>query len=364
VERDASRRGVQERRAARAGEGDLHGHCADRRRRAPRGPLRGSRLVGLVLSRGNTDVFWKNSRALGKAFTIADNYCVDAEQSLQGHIWSAFGRSTDFIERTWKSTWGRGSRNPEAGIDRNTGYPGEGSLFLWAERNGISYDDMGELVGMGDRGFDVAYPGLVYTVGLPEVDKACYVAARGRALCDLHSSTFIVTPNDHTQGLKAGAPGPELMIAPNDEVTGMIVDAISHSPMWKETLIVVTEHAPQNGGDLDAHRTPMVLVSPWVKRGYVTPTHFDAASVHKLIAHVFARPYQSEMVANAALPFDAFTSSPDYAPFTDAPRSVKIACNPAGTRGAIRARGWDLTDPDDQPGLAEQVDERLRGLSR
>jgi hypothetical protein len=319
----------------------------------------------LVLSPGNMDDFWKNVRAIGEAFTIADNYYVDAEQSLQGHFWSTFGRSTDFVERTWTSTWGRGVRNPKAGIDRNIGYPSEGSLFLWAERHGIPYDDMGEIVGMGDKGFDTAYPGLVYTVALPDVEKACYVAARARALCDLKAITFIVTPNDHTEGLKAGSPAPEVMIAVNDEATGMIVDAISHSPMWKDTLIVITEDDPQNGGDhLDPHRTPMLLVSPWVKRGYVTQTHFDAASVHKLIAHVFAKPYQSEMVENAALPFDAFTSTPDYTPFTYQPRKVKSACNPAGTRGATRAQGWDFSDPDDQPGLAEQVDEYLRGLAR
>jgi hypothetical protein len=45
-------------------------------------------------------------------------------------------------------------------------------------------------------------------------------------------------------GLTAGAPNPSLMIAVNDEGTGMVLDAISHSPSWQDTLVVVVEDDP------------------------------------------------------------------------------------------------------------------------
>lgn len=318
----------------------------------------------LVMSPGKMDEFWKNARSLARAFAIADGYYVDAEQSLQGHIWNVFGRTTDYNERTWTSSWGRGTRKPKAGIDPNIGYPADGSLFTWLEKHGIAYDDMGEVVGTAKNGFDPHYPGFVYTLQLPDVDKACYIAARARATCDLKSLTYVVMPNDHTAGGAAGAPRPELMIAVNDEATGMLLDAISHSPIWATTLVVVTEDDPQNGGDhVDAHRTPLLLASPWVKRGYVTPTHIDVASLHKLFAHLFGKPYASETIANAAIPFDAFTSTPDYAPFTYAPRTTPTTCNAAGTLEARVAEGWDLRDPDEQPGLAEQVARRMREIA-
>ena len=317
----------------------------------------------LVMSPGRMDDFWKNARSIARAFTNADGYYTDAEQSLQGHIWTVFGRTTDFNERTWTTSWGRASRKPKQGIDPIVGYQADGSLFTWLERNGISYDDMGEIVGTAKNGFDPAYPGLIYTLELPDVDKSCYVAARARATCDLKSLTYVLMPNDHTAGGAGGAPAPELMIAVNDEATGMLLDALSHSPHWATTLVVITEDDPQNGGDhVDAHRTPLLLAGPWVKRNYVTPTHIDVASLHKLFAHVFAKPYASETIANAAIPFDAFTSTPDYTPFTHAPRTTPTTCNAKGTLEAHIAEGWDLREPDEQPGLAEQVEARMRAL--
>jgi hypothetical protein len=46
------------------------------------------------------------------------------------------------------------------------------------------------------------------------------------------------------------------MVANNDYATGMVVDALSHSPFWKNTLIFITEDDTQASGDhVDGHRT-------------------------------------------------------------------------------------------------------------
>ncbi|PKN48023.1 MAG: hypothetical protein CVU63_05940, partial [Deltaproteobacteria bacterium HGW-Deltaproteobacteria-20] len=68
--------------------------------------------------------------------------------------------------------------------------------------------------------------------------------------------------------------------------------------------------------------------------------------------------HNNDIVANAAVPFDMFTSTPDYSPFEYVPRKwTDGSCNAVGTRSAVEAEawGWDFTDPDDQPGLSEQV---------
>jgi WD40 repeat protein len=315
-----------------------------------------------VLAPGRMDEIWANTRALARTFTNFDDYGIDAEQSLQGHIWTTYGRSTDYIERVWSSTWGRNVRLPRAGIDTNFGAPAEGSLFVWSERYQLPYVDMGEIVGVGSQGLDTSYPGLVFSLVAPDTEKACYIAARARALCDLPALTYVGLPNDHTYGNDPKRPTPELMIAVNDVGTGMIVDALSHSPIWPSTLVIVTEDDPQTGEDhVDAHRTPLFMISPWIKRGYVSHTAVGTASIHKLIANIFAKPYMNESVAEAAIPYDAFTSTPDYTPYTFTPLQTPVSCNPSQDRvGPPR----DYSIPDQIPGLGREVEARLRQVSK
>jgi hypothetical protein len=102
------------------------------------------------------------------------------------------------------------------------------------------------------------------------------------------------------------------------------------------------------------------MASPWVKRGYVSHGHYDMASVYKLVAHVFGIPYHNDNIRNAMVPFDAFTSTPDYTPWTHLPRKVAAPCNEKGTKHAREAEKWDFDDLDDQPGLSQHIMEMMR----
>jgi hypothetical protein len=308
---------------------------------------------------------WKNARAIAETFTNFDNFYTDAEQSIQGHVWTAHGRTNDYVERTWLTTWGRGTRPPTEPNTTSEAEPEEGSIFAWLGDKGVDYDNMGEIVGNAPKGLDGKYPGLVYAGNLPDTEKSCYIAGRIRLTCDLKPFTYVVQPNDHTNGGQQGAAAPEVMIAVNDEATGMLLDALSHSPRWKDTLLIVTEDDPQDGGDhVDLHRTVMWMASPWVRRKYVSHGHYDMASIYKLVAHIFGVPYNNESIRNAILPADAFTSTPDYTPFTYFPRTVEAPCNPSGTKEAIEAASWDFDEPDEQPGLSEQIERMMRTSSK
>jgi hypothetical protein len=58
-----------------------------------------------------------------------------------------------------------------------------------------------------------------------------------------------------------------------------------------------------------------------------------------------------------------FTSSPDYTAFDYVPRTYQdLSCNPMGTMEAKRAAQWDFSEPDEQPGLGDQVARYLHGL--
>jgi hypothetical protein len=303
---------------------------------------------------------WQNARAIAGTFTNFDNFYTDAEQSLQGHFWTVFGRTTDYFERVWLTTWGRGTRPITAASTATEALPEERSSFVWLSERGVSVDVMGEPLDPGPGGLDGDYPGLVYAQNVPDTQKSCYIAGRIRVLCDLASFTYATQSNDHTYGGQAGAAAPEVYIAVNDEALGLLLDGLSHSPRWKDSLLIVTEDDPQDGGDhVDVHRSILLMASPWVRRGYVSHGHYDVASIHKLIAHVLGTPYPNRMVREAMLPLDAFTSTPDYTPFDYLPRAVAAPCNGDGPEAKI-AQGWDFEEVDDQPGLSEQIERMMR----
>jgi len=309
----------------------------------------------LVMAPGEMEEIWPNARLLARSFTNFDNFYTDAEQSVQGHVWTAYGRSTDFIERSWLTSWGRGTRAPTAGISVQ-GQPEEGSLFDALDRAGVPFSNMGEIIGIGGTSMDPRYPGLVTTIGKPDNEKACYIAGHARALCDLPGLIYAVMPNDHTFGGDAGAPHPGVMVAVNDEATGMVVDAVSRSPFWPGALVIVTEDDPQDGGDhVDVHRTLLFMASPWVKRGYVSKGHYDMSSVLKLIVTILGVPYPNEQIAQAAMPYDAFTATPDYTPYDYIPRGYDQPCNPYDTRAAAEAQSWDFAAVDEQPGIQKWI---------
>jgi len=251
-------------------------------------------------------------------------------------------------------------------------YGGPGDSISVGSGHDVVYDILGEIDGdpamdnPARPAIDGKYPGGPFqNIGSNDLPKACYIAARARVLCNLGNFTYATLPNDHTFGISPTDPTPETFCAINDEATGMFVDGLSHSPLWASSLVFITEDDPSQGGEhVDSHRAPIVVLGPWVKRGYVSHSHFDVASLHKLFANVLGKPYRSVEVANAAIPYDLFTSTPDYTPYTYSPHTWPIACGPASKITGAERRlqsSWDLDDPDEQPGLDAQVTRWMRG---
>jgi hypothetical protein len=321
----------------------------------------------LVLAPGKMAQIYPNLRGIAKKWTVADNYYTDAEYSNQGHVWATYGRTTDYVERTWMIGAAGYGRDAGGGLT-DAGRAEEGSVFQWLVSQKFEFDILGEGTGLpspptdGSRNpLDVHYPGIAQNIGLEDVTKSCYFAARARVKCDLHGFVYMTLPNDHTFGGGGGRPTPETMIAVNDEATGATLDALGRSPFWQDTLVIVTEDDPQDGGDhVDLHRTPIVFAGPWVKKGYVAHGHYDVASLIKLFANIHGLPYPNEVVARAPLPLEMFTSTPDYATWTVVPRTEPRACNGTSSSFAYQAQSWDFDEIDEQPGLGAQVRRMLK----
>ena len=74
---------------------------------------------------------------------------------------------------------------------------------------------------------------------------------------------FMWISSDHT----GGPPNSAAMQADNDLALGRFVDAISHSSIWKDSVIFVEEDDAQTGVDhVDGHRSPGYVISPYVKQ--------------------------------------------------------------------------------------------------
>ena len=138
--------------------------------------------------------------------------------------------------------------------------------------------------------------------------------------------SYLWLPNDHTAGVSPGFLNPYQLVAQNDAALGQIVQTISSSPIWNESLIIVMEDDAQNGPDhVDATREVALLIGPSVKRGVVVPDRFDQLSALRTVELILGIDPMNLGDAVAAPMFSAFTTTPDAKPFTaTAPSSYLV----------------------------------------
>ena len=71
-----------------------------------------------------------NQHALANEFVLFDNFYVDAEVSADGHNWSCGAYATDYLEKTWPTSYGgRGGK-----------YDAEGFRTIANNKNGFIWD--------------------------------------------------------------------------------------------------------------------------------------------------------------------------------------------------------------------------------
>jgi DNA-binding beta-propeller fold protein YncE len=161
------------------------------------------------------------------------------------------------------------------------------------------------------------------------------------ALAEGRVATFnhLWLPNDHTAGANSDFLNPFQLVAQNDAALGQLVETISRSPIWKESLIVVEEDDAQNGPDhIDATRTVALLAGPWVRRGAVVSDRFDQLSALRTVELLLGLDPLNLGDAVAAPMFSAFTTRPDTRPFRPvSPSSYLVAADSARLEALQRA---------------------------
>jgi hypothetical protein len=114
-------------------------------------------------------------------------------------------------------------------------------------------------------------------------------------------------------------------MADNDLALGRLIHKLSRSPYWKNMLIIVTEDDPQGGTDhVDSHRSILMMIGPYVKKGYVSHMLASFGSIMKLIFTILDLPPLNHFDATASLPRDFFTEVPDFTPYDARPPDKRI----------------------------------------
>ncbi|MBA3690255.1 MAG: hypothetical protein H0W82_02440 [Actinobacteria bacterium] len=112
---------------------------------------------------------------------------------------------------------------------------------------------------------------------------------------------------------------PPASVCEGENWTVQVMNALQRSPDWKHTAVVLTwddfggfyDHVPPP--HVDAYgmgpRAPMLLISPWARRGYVAHDTLEFASVLKMIETIWDLPALTERDANAGDMLDLFDFS-------------------------------------------------------
>ena len=315
-----------------------------------------------------------NNHAIADRFGLFDRFFTSAEVSGDGHNWSTAAYATDYLEKTVESNYsGRGRTYDYEGTNRgkvtndDVAEPASGYLWNLAEKKGITFRNYGEFVVSsanvdhddlppgyrGDKPFlrthtNPMYPGFNLRIRDQHradiwIDELKQFSASGT----MPALEIVRLPNDHTSGASAGAPSPRAAYADNDLALGRMIEALSHSPFWKNTVVFVLEDDAQNGPDhVDAHRSPLLVISAY-NRGGAIHRFANTTDVLRTIEEILGLSSLSQYDYYGRPLRTIWSSAPDLSPYTALTPSVSLdEVNPRGTRGARASAKLDFDIED------------------
>ncbi len=305
-----------------------------------------------------------NAHKLSDTYGLFDNFYDEGTLSADGHNWLMQADANDYIEKEFGAFY---RSYPAQGGDA-LAYQRDGFLWNAAEAAGQTvkaygeynnfinqpagatwsqyYQDSQIMEGKATGPLPVPVSATKTYADIPSlnaIDDHAYPAfdlyIPDQYRTDIWQQSFdqyakagqvpnlnlIWMPDDHTAGIGTGAPNPVAEVADNDLAVGRIIDTISHSSIWKSSVVFVVEDDTQNGIDhVDGHRGPLMIASPYAKRGIIDNSYYTQLNVVKTIEQILGiAPMNQE--DRAAWPmFNAFTDTPDFAPYDVAPNQIPL----------------------------------------
>ncbi len=349
-----------------------------------------------------------NLHALVSQFAMSDDYFVDSDVSADGHRWVVGINPTPFFNTAWSSNYGGrrrgnilsaapGRRAPFGGADapmpedepqfgalwEHIAYSGKG-IFNYGE--GLEVEGNDELDGAAPEGqrllLNAPLPKPVYdasdrhfptfNLGIPDQFRATEFERNLRlklASNKVPALIVIRLPNDHTMEARPadGYPFRASYVADNDLALGRIVAFLSGTPLWKDSALFVTEDDAQGGVDhVDAHRSILLIASPWVKPGAVSHDHISMGSTTRTIDELLGLGTMNLEDALAGEIKGIFDTHPHAAAFT-VRRSDARVCDRARAQFAkptTRRDAAELRDMDDVDQIRRHMEKSAAHLHR
>ncbi|MCX6255650.1 MAG: bifunctional YncE family protein/alkaline phosphatase family protein [Bacteroidia bacterium] len=309
-----------------------------------------------------------NHLKLASQFAMSDNFYVDSDVSADGHRWLVNTYPNEWVETCTPASYG-GNRdynpaskapgslgmNGAAGAIYPEDYNESGSMWDHLERNKIDFFNFGFSVMFEPAFYDESfkYTGIkqfanfpvpapifsrsskqypTFNTSIPDQFRISQFIKEFNSKWMGEGKTMpqmltVIIPNDHGAGERpeAGYPFRESYMVDNDLAVGRIVEFLSHTPYWKNMAIIVTEDDAQNGIDhIDAHRSVLMVISPFAKKNYVSKVHYSFGSIFKTFWNVLGLPYLNQYDAGATDLSDMFTEVPDFTPYNALPPDIRI----------------------------------------
>ncbi len=296
-----------------------------------------------------------NHIKLAEEFAISDNFYMEPQASGDGHRWLVGVYPSLWTTRVFYAGWNFRADNNTPGRLVSFGSDGSqipedylenGSMFEHLDRNGIDFRNYGEGYELPrtDEGIMTSKSGTFYPFNhpMPKVlyDNTCFdfpayntnipdIARAEWFIEDLEKNYFskgkglpkfinIAICNDHGAGARPneGYPYVASYMADNDLALGRIVEFLSSRPEWRNMAIFVTQDDPGGDNDhIDRHRSFVLAISPFAKRGYVSSDHASIMSIIRTIYLVYGLGPCNMFDALATPLHDMFTERADYTPY-------------------------------------------------
>jgi YVTN family beta-propeller protein len=301
-----------------------------------------------------------NHHALAERFGLFDRFFCNAEVSSQGHVWSTAAYVTDYGEKTIPSLYSsRRDPNDRDDVDE----PASGYLWNAALRKGVTlrnYGEFGEPVPKSqparyraikpalDRYTSREYPS--FDMKISDQVRANVWLKEFREFVrqgNLPALEIMHLPGDHTAGGRPGRPTPKACMADNDLALGRIVEAVSNSPYWKDTVFFVLEDDAQDGPDhVDSHRSVLLVISAY-NRGAVIHRFVNTTDILATVEEILGLDKLSKFDYYGHPLRDIFNATPDLTPYVALKSAQPLnELNPAKGTGAQASLKLDLDRVD------------------
>jgi YVTN family beta-propeller protein len=307
-----------------------------------------------------------NHHALAEQYVLLDNFHTGGAISFDGHQWLMQAFVSDYVERAFASSprgyawnmsdaltvspagffWQSAKRPLDVRVYGEFSLPArwdpatqstvdmnEADLMSWSDywklyKEGKWQSAVGERSGVPALAkiLSARYP--FNTTSIPDqirADEFLREFAEGEKSGVLPNLSVLTLNEDHTNGTRPGSPTPRAMVADNDLALGRIVEAISKSRFWSESLILVVEDDAQDGFDhVDGYRTVALAIGPHVRRGAVDSNFYTHAAMVRTIQDIFEIPPRTRFASAARAMTSIFTPEADITPYQCLPARIAL----------------------------------------